>query len=236
MKMSIPGIWNDQLGFIPMWCKIIVIIGLCFALIAIGLCLLIFILKTISLASKTKKTKSLNVFEKAMISLGYEKSKVIFGAKKRYNSNFNYDFKNNELHLAQKYDDSDSTKSLKKITSDVANLANEKDTKTSIYSKSIYCNFLFSFGIAIIVLTNIVANFISPGYQSYFIGEVYVLMIVIGFILMFVAWFWWVNIFIKFNKYIDNFIKPTIEKEDYKKIKFIFILESLIPLTTNTLI
>ncbi|QGS52249.1 hypothetical protein [Spiroplasma tabanidicola] len=230
----IPGIWNDQKDFIPFWCKIIVVVGICFAILVILVSLTIWILVYFKSSKKQISFSNKNLFDKLKANYKYIDLKIYYGTAKRYNNHFNYIASKEELHLSKKFEESSSGQSAMLVFYNFISIIELKEKKSNFWSNLIFSQLFSIIGTFLNIFIAIISNFISPGYEILLVGESYAIVSITGVVLIMIGWMWWTIVFMKLNKKIKEIAEPIIKEDDFKYIISNFKLLALCPFGINT--
>ncbi|AUM62922.1 hypothetical protein [Spiroplasma monobiae] len=195
----------------------------------------------ITVYQKTKAKKS-NVLQKDLfkalaIKTNYTDIKLMYGERKRVNNHFNYRAAFQELHLPKWYEENNSVKGTMLMLYNFTNILDIREQATNFWSRSIYCHILAAFGVGSNLISYLSFRFGDYGaLSSMNLSWFFTALAISGTILLIAAWAWWVKIFTKLIKKLDEITVGNLPEEERKEVLKMFKLQASVPFTVNTTI
>ncbi|WP_338984765.1 hypothetical protein [Spiroplasma endosymbiont of Diplazon laetatorius] len=194
---------------------------------------------TVYLKTKTKKSNVLqkDLFKALSIKTNYTDIKLMYGQRKRVNNHFNYRAAYQELHLPKWYEENNSLKGTMLMLYNFTNILDIREQSTNFWSRSIYCHILAAFGVAANLSSYLSFRFCNLGALSVMnLNWLFVALSAAGTVMLIAAWAWWIKIFSKLIKKLDEITVGNLPDDEKKQVMSLFKLQASIPFTINTTI
>ncbi|QHX36934.1 hypothetical protein [Spiroplasma sp. BIUS-1] len=189
------------------------------------------------LKTKNKKSNVLqkDLFKALSIKTNYTDVKLMYGKRKRVNNHFNYRAAFQELHLPKWYEENNSVKGTMLMLYNFTNILDIREQSTNFWSRSIYCHILAAFGIGANLVSYLSFRFCNLGALSAMnLSWFFMALALAGTIMIIASWAWWLKIFNKLIKKLDEITVGNLPDEERNQVLKMFKLQAAIPFTVNT--
>ncbi|AGR42404.1 hypothetical protein [Spiroplasma diminutum] len=206
-----------------------------FAIIVIIIATIINIVVFSVSKSKNSKVLQKDLFQALSIKTNYTDIKLLYGQRKRLNNHFNYRSAFQELHLPKWYEENNTLKGTMLMLYNFTNILDIRQQATNFWSRSIYCHILASFGLIANLTSYLCFRFVNFGALStQNLSWLFVALAIAGTLLLVLSWLWWVKIFSKLVKKLNEITEGNLPEEERKQVLNLFKLQSVVPFTINT--
>ncbi|QEH62200.1 hypothetical protein SCHIN_v1c10070 [Spiroplasma chinense] len=230
-----PNIWNDHNKFIPDWSRMAIIAGCVLVTFVVLLATIINVSVYVKSKGRTSEINQRELFDKLQKNSGYNDITLHYGERRRFNNHFNYRAAYQELHLAEWYEKTNTSKGTMLMLYNFTNILDIRNQVSNFWSRSIYCHIFAAFGVFLNYGTLIAASIVSVGYQDKaHLAEIYASLCGLGVLNILVGWIWWTKLFNRLNSRIKELATPILTEAELKFIMEQFRLQALVPFTVNT--